>query len=406
MAETLGPAQVTARQSGARIAVSSADGGNIAPDAHPLRHVWWVAVAAVITAPLVTWFPMLAGRFPALGLPLYPPGLGVDLWQLQTFLLAGLCMLGVIVGRSDRWLGVACAVAGLTVFYRGAALDPTHAVIFGLGALMLVGVRLLPASRHQRVRVVLVGIAAFEAVYLIQQRLGYDLLWGPVFGGILQAEPQMYGTLGSVNATAGYLAVVAPLMPLWLALPVVVLVWMSHSLGAVAALVVGLAVKGMMTARARLAVLALLLAVALGGAWVVLHKETHFARVTIWQFALEDWRRTDPVLGYGLGGWGQRVPEMQRRANFSPTGELWQEAHNEPLQWVVEAGLVGALLLALWLRAHRHMFTDPVWGPSVVALAVQSLTWHPFHIVSSALLGLIVIGLASRPKETPVCAVA
>jgi O-antigen ligase len=345
---------------------------------------------------------MLAGRFPALGLPVYPPAQGVDLWSLQAFWLVALGTLAVLVGASDRWLGLAVAIAGLTIFYRGAALDPTHSVNLALGALLLVGLRQAPDAWHQRIRWLLVGIASFEALYAIQQRLGYDLLWGPVFGGTLIASPQMLGTLGTVNAAAGYLAIVAPLMPLPLIVPVALVIWLSHSLGAIGALAVGLVVRY----RAHWSAwVAAALGVA-GAAWLFnLRQTTRVARLQIWQFALEHWVRTDPVLGYGLGGWGQQVPALQQRLAFAPTPELWAEAHNEPLQWLVETGLVGLLLLICWLWTHRGMFADPIWGGSVAALAADSLTWFPFHIVSMALLGLIVVALASRPKE-PTCAAA
>jgi hypothetical protein len=351
---------------------------------------------------MVTWLPMLAAKFPKIGLPAYPPAQGIELWSLQVFWLVTLGTLAVYVGASDRWLGLAVAIAGVTIFYRGASLDPTHSVTFALGALVLVGLRQTPAEWRPRIRWVVIGIACFEAAYAVQQKLGYDLLWGPLFGGSLIDAPQMLGTLGRVNAMAGYLAIVAPLLPLPLLAPIALLVWMSHSLGAIGALVVGLVVRYRHNWAAWVAGALTLL----GGAWLWrIEQTTHVARVTIWQFALEHWVRTDPILGYGLGGWGQRIPAFQAQSQFAPTRELWAEAHNEPLQWLVETGLVGLVLLCCWLWTHRAMFADPVWGGSVAALAADTLTWFPFHIVPMALLGLIVVGLASRPKE-PTCAAA
>ena len=360
--------------------------------------VWLLVLGGAILAPLVTWLPMLAIRFAWLGLPAYPPAQGIDLWSAQTFWLVALGAVGILVGASDRWLGLAVGLAGLTVFLRGATMDPTQSVIFAIGAGLLLAVRLMPVEVGPLVRACLIALAVFEAAYAVQQRLGYDLLWGPVFGGRLIAVPQMLGTLGTVNAMAGYLAIVAPLCPLALLLPLAVVVWLSHSLGAIGALAVGLMVRYRRHWYAWVAG-----SVLVGGAaWLFnLTQTTRVARVQIWQFALAHWVRTDPVLGYGVGGWAQRVPALQTQLHFAPTPELWAEAHNEPLQWLVETGLVGLVLLACWLWTHRAMFTHPVWGGSVAALAADSLTWFPFHIVSMALLGLLVVGLASRPKETP-----
>lgn len=367
-----------------------------------MARLWPIAVGGALLAPLVTWLPMLAALVPALGLPAYPAAQGLDLWQLQVFWLVALGAIAVLVGQRDPVLGSTVAMGAIILCYRGAAMDPTHTAIFAFGALLLVGLRRVPRRQHQRVRVLLVAMAAFQGAYAFIQWRGYDPLWGPWLGGTLAAQPQMLGTLGSVNATAGYLAVVLPLMPVWLAVLIVPLILLSHSMGAIAAMIVGVA----MCFRTRL-VAWLGAASAILAAFYVLHKATHGARVMIWSFSLEHFPPQAWLTGWGLGGWAQRVPELQQRYAFSPTGEIWTEAHNEPLQWVVETGLVGALFLGCWLWRHRAMFAHPVWGPSVCALAVQCLTWHPFHIVSSALLGLIVIGLASRPyQEDTACAVA
>src|SRR5207244_13359283 len=90
------------------------------------------------------------------------------------------------------------------------------------------------------------------------------------------------------------------------------------------------------------------------------------------------------------------VPQRQVGQNFIPTGELWQQAHNEFLQLGCEMGVVGLLLLGLWLWEHRAMVLDRTWGPSVGALAVNSIGFFPMHTVSIALLGLLVVGLASQ----------
>src|SRR5882724_447010 len=338
--------------------------------------VWAVVVGGAVLTPLVTWLPMLSSRFPWLGLPQYPPAVGIDLWSAQSFWLVVLCSLAVLVGYSDRFLGLAVAIAGLTVFLRGAALDPTHSVTLALGALLLVGLRLTPREWIGRIRWLLIGLACFEAAYAVQQYFGYDLLWGPMLGATLIAHPQMLGTLGTVNAAAGYLAIVAPLMPFGLLVPIIAVVWLSHSLGAVFALIVGLAVRYRHLLGRRWYDQQVVFVTATGlfvGVGMILNfrQQTHIARVAIWEFAIQHWVRTDPILGYGLGGWAQQIPAFQRQLQFAPTPELWAEAHNEPLQWLVETGLVGLVLLACWLWTHRGMFVDPVWGASVAALAAD-----------------------------------
>ncbi len=356
-----------------------------------------VAIGGMVLAPLVTWLPIVTAKVPTLGLPQYPPARGVDLWQLQAFWLVALLAVASLVLAEDRWLGAAVAVAGLTIFLRGAALDPTASVLFALGALLLVGIRRLPVAWRALAKRAVLALAWLQCGYAILQAVDLDLIWGLgvmwLYGAPFVSDPRMYGLLGSVNATAGYVAVVAPLMPAPLLLAAIVMVVWSHSLGAVLALLVGILVR----IRAGLLVWGLGAIAALWSA-TVLVKTTQGARVTIWGFVASHWPWASAILGTGLGGWAARVPALQIRERFAPTGELWAEAHNDWLQWAFETGLVGMVLLVGWLWTHRAMVRDPVWGGSIAALATQALTWHPFHIVSSALLGLVLIGLATPAK--------
>jgi O-antigen ligase len=368
-----------------------------------LKKAWLVVLAGVVLVPLVTWFPMLAYRFPRLGLPVYPLAQGGDLWEMQTFWLVALGLLALIVGASDKWLGVAVALSGLLIWIRGAAMDPTHSVIFALGGLCLVTVRAGSSPAWaSRARWLLVGCGAFQVVYILQQKIGYDVLWGPLLGGTLNKTVQPIGTLLGVDIAASYVAILAPLMPLWLLPFALYVVVTSQSLGAIVALAVGLTVAYRPWRHPKVAVAAVCVLLAVGAYGYQAHvvgKQTQHARVGIWKFAGERWVRTDPILGYGLGGWATRVPAQQIEAKYAPTNELWREAHNEPLQWLVETGVVGLFLLGLWLYDYRRMFLHPEWGASIAALAASCLTFHPFHVVASALLGILLIGLATPHEE-------
>ena len=65
--------------------------------------------------------------------------------------------------------------------------------------------------------------------------------------------------------------------------------------------------------------------------------------------------KADPVLGWGLGGWIQHIPQAQVSLNVWPTKEIWAQAHSEPIQWVCETGAVGLLLLSLWCYTNRAL---------------------------------------------------
>lgn len=399
----------------------------------PAFPLWAIPVAGAIVAPLTTWLPMLILRYPWLsleyGLPFYLPQFGLDVWPAVMFNLTALSVIAVIVGREDWRLGAAIALAALTLTWRGfprvvpdgtvKGVDPTHAMLFGIGALLLLAIRQTPPAWHRRIAAVLASCGLFQAVYVLQQSwLHYDLLWGPVFGATLNQVIRPVGTLGTVDGATAYIAITAPLMPLWglaLAIPAV---FSGKSLGAIVALLIGLGVKyrahRYRWALAAAVVVALLYGIEMKNEGMPLERvaaagrgltsrmwvptSTVQARLDIQAFAVRHWATHQPVLGYGLGGWQLNIPQQQYLQQYGATREMWREAHSEPIQWMTETGIAGTLLLAIWLWHHRAMFVDWRWGASVAALAADSLTFFPLHVVSLALLSLIVVGLATAPQ--------
>src|SRR5438128_1054003 len=314
----------------------------------------------------------------------------------------------------DRWLGMAVGLEGVTVFYRGATLGatldqfgsvtlgPSHTAVFALGAVMLVAVRHVPEHWRPHLASLLAALGVFQVVYVFHQLAGYDVLWGRFDGGTLGLV-QPIGTLAGVDAVSAYIAILAPLMPLWCLPFAVVAVWMGHSLSALLALAVGLLVRhwrggatgALVVGGGGLAFLSMLYLKGLATPAVA-------SRFAVWKFGLQHAAVYDPVLGWGLGGWVNHVPLLQVHEKFLPFGanELWREAHSEPLQWLTETGLIGGILLVGWLWTHRAAFVHPVWGGSVSALAANSLGFFPMHVVPISLVGLIVVGLAtSRAAE-------
>lgn len=366
-----------------------------------MKRLWYIPVAGAVLAPLVTWFPMLAYRFPWTGLPRYQAAQGIDFWSAQAFWFVSLVCIAVLVGHEDRYLGWAVGFAGLTIFFRGATMDPTHSVMFAFGAIMLAAMRKAPTSAHPTIKSVLVAIGTFELLYVLQQQfLKYDFFWGPWFGGQLSELIQPLGTIGTVDGAAAYIAIIAPLMPPYL-IPVALLaIWQGHSVSATLALAAGLLIKYRRRRAVMVALVACCLLVAYSSAF---HKSLNpwsqhsEGRAAIWGFALKDWAQTDPIVGYGLGGWAAKIPAKQVKEQFSPTKELWREAHAEPLQWLCETGVIGLILLVMWLWTHRTMFKHPIWGPSLSALGVNSLVFFPLHVVQLSLLAVILVGLATSP---------
>lgn len=373
---------------------------------------WAIPFVAALVAPMVTWLPL--GYLATMNAVT-----GLEEWFWKMWFLMAFALIAALVGRSDLWLGAAVFLVSAPIPFQGFFFNATSAVYFALGALALVAVRQTPLRHHVTIARCLAALGLFQAVYMLQQEwFTYDFFWGPVFGGVPNAKMQPLGTLGTVDSASAYVAMTAPLMPLW-ALPVAIAAVLSgRSYGAIVALVVGLVVRFVVvaprpgassTAAGRgvrwlipAGVLAALPVVVyykeLGGVWI---------RVAIWNFGLTDWL-TNPVLGFGLGAWAQRIPELQKLARFNftdtllvfgravePTRELFREAHNEYLQWVYETGAVGGAIALAWAKAHWRMLLHPGFGASVASLAVTAIGFFPFHVAPVAMLGLVLVGLAS-----------
>src|SRR5207245_5069099 len=321
--------------------------------------------------------------------------------------------------EGDRWLGMAVGLAGVTVFYRGATLGatldqfgsvtlgPAHTAVFALGAVMLVAIRHVPEHWRPHLASLLAALGAFQVVYVFHQLAGYDILWSP---GVHSTAFQPIGTLGGVDSVSAYIAILAPLMPWWLLVFAIPVVWLGHSLSALLALAVGLSVRALWGGGRHLSngqsvdLTWPLVAAGFGGLAFLsmlylkgLATPAVASRFAVWKFGLKHAAVYDPVLGWGLGGWVNHVPLLQVHEKFLPFGanELWREAHSEPIQWLTECGLIGGILLVGWLWTHRAMFVHPVCGGSVSALAANSLGFFPLHVVPIALVGLIVVGLAT-----------
>lgn len=104
-------------------------------------------------------------------------------------------------------------------------------------------------------------------------------------------------------------------------------------------------------------------------------------RVAVWQATIDEWRQ-NPIFGYGPGLWNADM----RAAYAASVGWTAPHAHNQVLQTLGEAGIVGVIGLALYLLAF-----------SVAALRVPP----PARGVAVALVVVLLVrGLTEPPLDT------
>ena len=107
-----------------------------------------------------------------------------------------------------------------------------------------------------------------------------------------------------------------------------------------------------------------------------------------------------PVFGSGLGAFWATYWPYQTNATY----EFWRHAHNEYLQWAVETGLLGVLILP-WVivRLHRAVtFTPEAREAALAALAafgIQAFLDFPIRIPANAAVFFCVLALAVCPRE-------
>lgn len=339
----------------------------------------WAAVAGALVLMVSPAVPLGFGSGPGAfyNAPIW-------LWTL-----GGAGAIGLSVARSDRWLGAAIVVFAVSALphHLDAAASQAIWFAFGAGALGLL-VRWLPRDSAPVLRWGLLTAAGVQVAYMALQLLALDPVWH---------FPREYlaGTFGNPRYVGALLAVTAPLTPWWL-LPVVgVALGLSGSYLAILAAAGGLVVRWAGTRR-RIAALAMagLIGVGLTLSWS--RGNTTFGsavfRAGTWAAMGQDFVAGGPwvwLMGRGPAGFLTRMWPLQAQA----LNEISAQAHSDVLQWIYETGLVGAVVLAGWLRAFG---TDlrraaPAWQGAVTALAVLTAGLHVFHLPALAPVGILAL---------------
>jgi hypothetical protein len=149
----------------------------------------------------------------------------------------------------------------------------------------------------------------------------------------------------------------------------------------------------------------LLLPLAAGGVVLVVSGAAAIDRLMRLDLAMSRWAPwTDmtrlwpffPAFGSGLGTFGAAYWPYQLNASY----EYWQHAHNEYLEWSIEAGLAGLVVAGLTAVSLRRAVAFTEWARSasvavVAAVGLQALLDFPLRIPANAALLVCVIALGA-----------
>ena len=121
---------------------------------------------------------------------------------------------------------------------------------------------------------------------------------------------------------------------------------------------------------------------------------------SIWVLALRHMDGWSSLVGHGLGAWRQEIPRWQEidHVRDQITGRFHQ-AHNEYMQVFYELGAIGLGSVVMWFRSQWAAIERSPYVGSVIALMICSVGMFQFHVVTLAVLSIVVLGLATLSPD-------
>ncbi len=107
-----------------------------------------------------------------------------------------------------------------------------------------------------------------------------------------------------------------------------------------------------------------------------------------------------PVFGSGIGTFGSAYWPYQKNVTY----EYWPHAHNDYLQWAIEAGLLGGIVLIALLKGLRRTVSLASWGREAclgvaAAFGTQALLDLPVRIPASVAALVCVFSLVAIRRD-------
>lgn len=345
----------------------------------------WVILALTVGVPWLTWWTLTTPN----------PHAAVTETPILLSALGLLLVLSIGIGATDAWLGVFVGYLVLRTLPLTSPFAFETAYLSVLGAMALTMVSKVPPAMIARLKGMLLAGGAVQAGYGIVQALGYDPIW---IGWYQAVDPSLdiRGTLGNRDFFGAYQAILLCLSPVWLMPVFLIGLGLSKCVVAMLSACLGLSWRYRQY-RVTWGIACVGILACAGYAMMRTPElSSLWHRFAVWTMALTDWM-AHPILGWGTGAWPLRIPQLQQIHNIYPES-VFVQAHHEYLQILYDGGVIGLGLLAGWIWTHRRMCCGTMGG-SVMAIAVNSLGNFPFHVGTTALLSLMVMGLACAEER-------
>ncbi len=348
-----------------------------------------VVVGLAVLVPWLTWWLLTTpnANMAVTETPIFLCGLGL------------LLLLSTYVGQADAPLGLLAAYMVIRVLPLTSpyAFEAAYLTVFG--ACVLVVLSRMPVEMIRPLRAMVLAGGCLQAGYGILQASGFDPMW---IGWHEAVNPALgiRGTLGNSDFFGAYCAMLLACSPIWIMPVFLVGLVLSKSVLACGAAVIGLAVRyrhhWIGPTMATLGVSSVI--------WYAFHRpggwNSLWHRTDVWTYAVQDWWAQAPILGFGTGQWPLRIPQAQLTQTVSHvSSDVFVQAHNEYLQLLYDGGVIAVCLLGWWAWTHRALWTGPSAGV-IAVVTVNCLANFPFHVGTTALLALVMIGLALAEERT------